>query len=264
MNYTLASFPLAEIDPRRNIRQSFDEEEIRLLAESLKTRQIHPIVVLPDGTLIDGGKRVRAAALAGMTELLAVVTEEALGPEAIREIQIVAAFHRSDPCPFDRWQAMEAFTAAHSGWTNKQVADALHLDPKMVKVLLSPSSCIEAAREALREGRIGISICHELSLVPPAEQAALLDLKLSGQGREAVARARRRGAAGTVPPARVNRVRLHRPSGQVVTISGQEMSLDEAAEELSALAAEMRRADKQGIGIKAFVANCRDRAEVGA
>ena len=124
--------------PGKNIRQSFDPEEIRLLGASLLKRQIHPIILTRDYQVIDGGKRLRAAQQAGLKELLAVVTDEVLSPEQITEWQVVAAFHRSDPKNFDKWQAMEAVKAAHAEWTNKQLAEHLDIDAKMVKILLSP------------------------------------------------------------------------------------------------------------------------------
>jgi ParB-like chromosome segregation protein Spo0J len=270
--YTLAMIQVALCDLGRNIRTMVDEAEIRRMAESLKKRQIHPIIVMADGLgkflVIDGGKRVRAALLGGIAELLAIVTDEPLTPEQIRELQLVAAFHRSDPHGIDQWQAMEAVKSAHADWTNVKIADHLDIDPKMVKVLLSPGLVVEAARDAFREGKIGISDCYTLSLHEnPDEQKELLDKRLAGESRDAVAhesRQRRNGHGnGTVPAARAGRIRIPLASGVVITLAGEELSIEDAIRELTAALAKLRAAEKKKWDVKTFQGACRDEAAAG-
>jgi ParB/RepB/Spo0J family partition protein len=206
LTYTLAMIQLGLLVIDGNIRVEVDDKEIERLGESLKKRQIHPIIVLDTGNgtfaVIDGGKRVRAARAAGMTELLAAVTTERLTESEIRELQLICAFHRSDPSPADKWRAMEAVKAAHSDWTNAQIADLLDIDPKMVKVLLSPGQVASEVRDAFCRGDIGISVCHELSLQPTREaQLTLLRMKLDGASRDETAEeGRKLRNGGTTPP----------------------------------------------------------------
>ena len=247
-----------------NVRQSYDPEELRLLGVSMAQRQINPIILNSDLVIIDGFKRVKAALGAEIAELLAVITDETLSESETTRIQLVSAFHRSDPLPFEKFQAMLSLRAGYPEWSNKQLADFLAIDNKMVKILLSPSECIEAVLEALRAGQIGLSVCHELSLLGPEQQRELLHLKLSGASRDEIARRGRKERNGTAPAERVKRSKFARPSGNLVTLSGPELSLEEAAAELSELATEMRKAAKEGTSIKTFAANCRDRAEAGA
>jgi ParB-like chromosome segregation protein Spo0J len=249
--YRLAMFPLAACNLAGNIRVAVDEEELRLLGESLRKRQIHPIVVLADGTVLDGGKRVRAALAAGLTDLLAVVSDEPLTPGQIVELQLISAFHRSDPSPFDKWRAMEAVVDGHPDWSNRQVAGLLDIDPKMVKVLLSPGRCIEAAREALREGKIGISTCHELSLLPPEEQGPLLALKLSGSSRDEVARRARKqrsGPPGGVGEAKLGnlKITLHYGGETATVVVKGARSLADVAEILKDARKRVEEADRKG------------------
>jgi ParB family transcriptional regulator, chromosome partitioning protein len=270
MNDKLVMFPLAACVIAGNIRVTVDEQEIRLLGESLKKRQIHPIFVLADGTVIDGSKRVRAALAAGLTELLAVVSDEPLTPEQIRELQLISAFHRSDPSPFDKWQAMEAVKASHPDWSNKQLADLLDIDPKMIKVLLSPGGCIEAARDSLRKGEIGISVAHELSLLPPEEQQPLLDLKLGGGSRDDVAQLgrERRNGNGTVPSVakdgreapKLVELEIPLPGGRAVVIKGED-TLPAVLELLKKLSKEVEAAVGKNLTAKKFQKKMRHLSE---
>ena len=247
-----------------NVRKEFgNEDDLRRLGESLRKRQHHPIFCQEDGLVYDGERRVRAALLVGLTELLAIITERPLSAAERTELQFETAFFRADLTGFEKFEAVTAIQAAHADWSNKQLAEHLQLDPKMVKVLLSPSQCVPEAVESLRLGRIGISVCHDLSLLPGDEQLPLLNLALAGASRDYVARAGRKKRTGSAPAVRVKRCKFARPSGNVVSLSGDDMSLEEAANELADLAAEMRRADKGGISIKTFMANCRDKAEAG-
>jgi ParB-like chromosome segregation protein Spo0J len=265
LRYRLEMVAVAACLLAENIRQQVVDEEIRLLSISLKKRQVHPIFLLGDGRVIDGGKRVRAAMLAGITELLAVISDEPLTASEIVEIQVVAAFHRSDPSNFDKFQAMEAVKEAHTGWTTKEMAAHLDLDPKMIRILLSPGQCIPEVRDALRDNRIGISVCHELSLLPPEDQLPLLTQTLAGASRDAIAKQARQQRRKTAPSAeRVKNCKFARSTGCVVTLSGIHFSsLTETADELTELAAEMRKAEKVGTTIKTFMTYCRERVEAG-
>jgi ParB-like chromosome segregation protein Spo0J len=192
LTYTLLTIPLGLLVIDGNIRVEVDDDEIRRLGDSLQKRQIHPIIVLDSGnntyTVIDGSKRVRAAQAAGMAELLAAVTTEHLTESEIRELQLICAFHCSAPGPADKWRAMEAVKAAHRDWSNAQIAELLDIDPKMVKVLLSPGQVIAEVRDAFLQREIGISDCHTISLQEtPEAQRSLLQMKRDGASRDAIA-----------------------------------------------------------------------------
>src|SRR5437660_10582253 len=52
--------PLAWFKINPQVRTSFDEQDLRRLGESLKTKQLQPVLAQPDGTLIAGDRRYRA------------------------------------------------------------------------------------------------------------------------------------------------------------------------------------------------------------
>ena len=75
---TLTMKPLNWLKVSRQARRHFDEEELRQLGESLKVKQLQPIVARPDGTIIAGERRYRAAMLVGLKELMVILSEEPL------------------------------------------------------------------------------------------------------------------------------------------------------------------------------------------
>ena len=270
LTYTLMTIQLALCDIEGNIRISVDEDEIRRLGESLRKRQIHPIFVLVTAEgrylVVDGGKRVRAARAVGLTELLAVVSQEPMTREQTVELQLISAFHRSDPTGYDQWQAMEAVKAAHADWSQKQLAELLDIDAKMVRVLLSPGQVIEGARESLRLGKIGISDCHVLAMHDAQEQQALLDRRLSGVSRDGLAaesRKRRNGHAGA-QASKTEKITIALSSGTVIRITGDAMTIDDAIGELTNALAKLKKAEKDGLDVKTFQAVCRDQAKAMA
>ena len=77
---------------------------LRQLAESLKERQITPLIARFDGTLIDGYQRLDAADLADIAELDVILTDEELSPQQIAVIQFESAIHRDGLTGFANWR----------------------------------------------------------------------------------------------------------------------------------------------------------------
>jgi ParB family chromosome partitioning protein len=244
-----------------NIRTYYDDEEDRLLGESLSHRQIHPLIARPDGTILDGARRHRGAEMVGLSVLEVLVTDESLSSADIREIQLISAFHRSDLTGFEKWQALLAVRAAHPTWQQQELAGHLHVSPKMIKVLLSPSDCVPEAQQALRERRIGISDCHAISSVQRAEQPELLARKLAGASRDELVREGRRRRNKGDNHARVSKVKCLLSSGVVVTVCGEGIGLDELIEALSEAQREARRARDQNLDARTWQAVMRDKAK---
>ena len=133
-------------------------------------------------------------------------------------------------------------------------------------MLLSPGQVIAEAREAFCQGKIGISVCYELSLHPLEQQKPLLDLKLTGVSRDDMVRQGRkqRSGAGSAAGPKSRKLKIAMPSGVTITLAGVELSLEDAIRELTDALAEIRKAEKQNLDIKTFQAAARDRAKAGA
>jgi ParB/RepB/Spo0J family partition protein len=256
----LLTKPLSFFRPDPNQpRKHFDDAALRALGESLKARQNDPVQAKPDGTLLDGERRWRAANLVGLEKLDAIITNAELTDSQMNLVRLTSFFHREDLTAFEKWSACQRILELNPGWLAKDLAEHLHIDPSMVTRLLSPSKCTTSWQAALKDGKVGISDVYAASKMPASEQEELLAMKLSGASRDAIEKAGRRKRAADVPAVKVNRVKCLLASGVQIVVSGTR-SLDEAIEALSEASKEMKRARELGYTSKTFAAAMRDRA----
>ncbi|MBE7557939.1 ParB/RepB/Spo0J family partition protein [bacterium] len=256
--------PLSWFKVASQARKHFDEAELRQLGESLKVRQLQPVVARPDGLLIAGERRLRAAKLVGLAELQVVISEEPLSESQLRIFQLTENVHRADLRDSEKFRACEELLRLNPGWTNKDLAAHLKLGESTVTKYLSPGRCISEVQEALEAGRIGITTAYELSRAPQEQQAELLQLKLSGTSRDGLADRIRKQKSQTTPQVRVKRIACPLPSGLSVVVSGQELSLDELIEALGDAQKEAKRAREQGLDARTWQSVMRDKAKKGA
>jgi len=259
----LAVKPLGWFRVNPQARKHFDEQDLRQLGESLKVRQLQPVLAKPDGTLIAGERRLRAATLVMLPTLQVIITDEPLTDTQVKVIQLTENLQRADLTGFEKWQACTELLAINPGWTGKDLAAHLKLSESMIVRLLSPSRCIEAVREALKAqaDKIGITNVYEISKLPQEQQAEALALNLSGASRAAIVQHRKRQNGNGTSAVRMDRVKMPLPSGANVTVAGKELSLSDLIEKLSDLLKEAKKANDQGLDIKTFARVCADRAK---
>jgi ParB family chromosome partitioning protein len=241
-------------------RQQYDEAELRRLGESLRKRQLQPVLARTDGTIIFGERRLRAATMEGLKELHVIITDEPLTEAEVRAIQLVENVHRADFSGHEKFQACKELLELNSGWLAKDLAEHLHLDPSMVTRLLSPSKLTPEWRAALAAGTVGISDCYAASKLPEKQdQANLLAMKLSGASRDTIEQEGRKKRNGGTPAARLSRVKLAMPQGATVVICGNELGMSEVVELLAETLKEARKAADK-FDVKTFESMMRDRA----
>jgi ParB family chromosome partitioning protein len=117
-------------------RKHFDAEKIAELAESIKTHGLlQPIVVrrLPDGfELIAGERRFRAATMAGLTHLPALVRDVS---DPV-ELALIENLQREDLSPLEEAEAMATLIERH-GYSHRQLAEMLGKSRPYVSNMLS-------------------------------------------------------------------------------------------------------------------------------
>jgi len=242
-------------------RKSCKEVDLRSLGESMKSLgQLQPVGAKPDGTLLWGERRYRAAQLTGLNELQVIITEKPLTDSEVRVIQLTENLHRSDLSGYERWLACSELMGMNTNWQLKDLAEHLKLDPSMVTRLLSPSKCIGEVQEALKAGKLGISDCYAISRVSESDQAGLLAVRLSGATRDQIEHKVRKKHNGT-PAVRVSRIKCPLASGAVIQVSGQDISLDDMIAAIVELLREAKRASEQGLDAKTFQSVMRDKAK---
>lgn len=256
----LVSKPLPWFKTNPQVRKSFDEAELSRLGESLKVRQLQPVLCQPDGTLIAGERRYRAAKLVGLATLEVKIADETLSEPEVRRWQLVENMQRSDLKAIEQVDGLEELARLNPGMSNKELAELLHIDPSMVTRLRSVARCIPTVRNALSAGTIGISDAYALSKCSTQEeQAALLSLKLAGASRNSIEQAGRKTRKGTVTAVKMSRVKIAMPKGATVVVSGDELCMAEVVELLAETLKEARKAADQ-YDVKTWVSMMKDKA----
>jgi ParB family chromosome partitioning protein len=133
-------------------RREFDEEELGRLAESLRTRgQLQPIRVRWDEgsakyMILIGERRFRAAGMAGLPSLSAVVVEGELAPADRLAIQLVENCLREDLGPIEQARAYKALMEAN-GWS-ASCRSTTPASPGRWRSSPSPATCRGKSRRA--------------------------------------------------------------------------------------------------------------------
>ena len=160
---------LSEIEPNREQpRKRFDEEALTQLAESIRIHGvIQPLLVRPaaGGTyqLVAGERRWRAARMAGLTEVPAVIKE--LSEQEAMELALIENLQREDLNPIEEalgyQELMDAYgftqeqVAKRVGKSRSAVANALRLIslPEEIRPMLEEAddAAVEAQKAATRE-----------------------------------------------------------------------------------------------------------------
>jgi len=167
---TFAEIPLDNITPNPlQPRLEFNEESLAELAESIKAQGVlQPIIVVPNPEggfmLIAGERRWRAAKLAGLSEIPAIILKRELSKEELLFVSLVENLQREDLDPVEEAQAykalMEKFNltqdeiAKRVGKSRPAIANALRilkLPEQILKLLKERKITAGHARVLLEE-----------------------------------------------------------------------------------------------------------------
>jgi len=203
----ILEIPVARITPSSDQpRKRFDDQSIAELAESIKRHGvIQPLVVEEDGTggyrIVAGERRWRAATVAGLSEVPAIVKE--YGREKRLEIALVENVQREDLNPIDEAEAYRQLMEA-TGLTQDQVAERVGKSRPAVANALRLLGLPADAMESLRSGVISAGHARAiLSAVNPADRQVILrravDDGISVREAEALASSHNRGGRGSEP-----------------------------------------------------------------
>lgn len=187
MDAQLRLITLDEIDINEaNPRKRMDEESLKELAASLASvGMIEPVVVTRrDGRnlLVTGERRVRAAGMAGLKEIPAVVRD--LTDKQILETMLIENLQREDLAPLEEADAIRRLTQEY-GWQQKGLAERVGRSQgwvsKRLRLLLLPKE----AQEALYSGRISIEDALQLSRLVKFPDYLLAALDSHGWNKKA-------------------------------------------------------------------------------
>ena len=126
--------------------------------------------------------------------------------------------------------------------------------------IFSVDDLIPEARETFLRGAFGFSVAYGISKATEEQQHLLLASKLSGVSRDEIERQGRKQRNGT-PAVRVSRIKCPLPSGAVVQVSGQRLSLDDMVKVVADFSKMAKRASGEGMCAKTFERMCQDKAK---
>lgn len=168
---SLRSVPIEEVQPNpEQPREIFDNEELESLAASVREHGIlSPLVVRrSEGRyiLIAGERRLRAAGLAGLTEV-PVVIRDAPRAENQLELALIENLQRSDLDPIEEARGFQRLVSEYA-MTQDEVAHRVGKKRSTVANALRLLNLPDFALQALRENRI--SAGHARALLPLADE----------------------------------------------------------------------------------------------
>jgi ParB family chromosome partitioning protein len=169
--------PIDSIAPNPNQpRKSFDDAKLHDLSNSLgQTGVLQPVVVRRVGQgyqLIVGERRWRAAKLAGLTKIPAIV-RDATDSQSL-EMALVENLLREDLNPMEEAEAYQRLVAEY-GWTQEELAQRVGRDRSSVANCLRLLKLPALIQADLREGRLTMG--HARALLALATSGDQLRLR---------------------------------------------------------------------------------------
>ena len=151
-------------------RKTFDEAKLRELAESIRTQGvIQPVLVRRDGSeyrLIAGERRWRAAQLAGLHEVPAVVRD--VSPAEAFELALVENLQRTDLNPLEEAEGYRRLIQEF-GLTQDQVGERVGRDRTSVANALRLLQLPQPVKDLLATGALGMGHARALLGMAGAE-----------------------------------------------------------------------------------------------
>ena len=201
------SVSLQEIHPGRfQPRRSFDEQSLAELAQSIKAQGLMQPVLLrprPRGgyELVAGERRWRAAGLAGLNAVPAVVKE--VTDQQASVMALIENIQREDLKPLDEAGALQRLQDEF-GLTHQEVADAVGKSRAAVTNSLRLLNLEAAVRELLQDGALEMGHARALVPLPAGTQAdaarTIVAKGLNVRQAEALARRLLEGGGEKPPP----------------------------------------------------------------
>jgi ParB family chromosome partitioning protein len=164
-------------------REAFPEESLAALARSIReVGVLQPVVVRPrEGgyELVAGERRVRAARLAGLATIPAIVREGS-DTESLREA-LIENIHREDLSPLELASAFQELLE-ELGATQEAVAERLGCSRAHVANTIRLLSLPADVQKLLAEGRIQAGHARALLALPNDEARSALALRAAAEG----------------------------------------------------------------------------------
>ena len=231
-------------------RQAFEEAELLALGENMKAHgQQVPVIVYPsDGKLmlLDGERRWRAARVAGMAELLAVILPARPAATQLHLLQMSLEAHKVGLTPMERSHLL-ARIKEENGWSVTGLAAHLQMKQPTVTKLLAFQRLEQGIQNLLHTGGLDMEKAFIISQEPDQNRQVSLVKQHAHCSREQL-RARVGGNDDVQRP-KAKRAVFALGDKVSVAVQGLEMTLEEAIARLNEVVKELKRGLAQGLDI---------------
>ena len=183
-NENLKTLKITEVEPNRDQpRKNFKQEALEELAESIKTYGIiQPIVVSKqDGYygIIAGERRWRAAKLAGLEEIPAIVRES--DEQTNKEIALIENIQREDLNPFEKALGIRHLMEKY-GLTQEQVSKKLGKSRSSISNTVRILYLAPDVLELVKQGKLTEGHCKALAGIEDADRQYAAALRMIDRG----------------------------------------------------------------------------------
>ena len=180
----LKSLKITEVEPNRDQpRKTFNQEALEELAESIKTYGIiQPIVVSKrDGyySIVAGERRWRAAKLAGLEEIPAIVRDD--DEQVNKEIALIENIQREDLNPFEKALGIRHLMEKY-GLTQEQVAKKLGKSRSSISNTVRVLYLTPDVLELVKQGKLTEGHCKALAGIEDADRQYAAALRMVDRG----------------------------------------------------------------------------------
>lgn len=172
--------PLELIEPNPyQPRQHFDEEKLQELAQSIaEFGLLEPVLVRRTGQtyqLIAGERRVRAARIAGLSEVPALVKD--FGDLEVMQVALIENLQREDLNPIEEAEGYQRLIEEF-GFTQSQAAQAVGRKRSSIANALRLLNLEESEKQMVREGQLSVGHAKVLLGVANKKKRAELAKKV--------------------------------------------------------------------------------------
>ena len=180
----LKTLKITEVEPNRDQpRKTFNQESLEELAESIKTYGvIQPIVVSKQEdyySIIAGERRWRAAKLAGLEEIPAIVRED--DEQTNKEIALIENIQREDLNPFEKALGIRHLMEKY-GMTQEQVSKKLGKSRSSISNTVRILYLAPDVLELVKQGKLTEGHCKALAGIEDADRQYAAALRMIDRG----------------------------------------------------------------------------------
>ncbi len=259
------SIGIEKLACRPQVRERFDEEALVGLAQTIKeTGILQPLLVRRTGSefvVLEGERRLRAAKMAGLTEIPVLIDDRELSETEIVYRQIIVNCSREGLEPLEKAKAIRHLMQ-EARWSAAQTAVKLGISPGMMTKLLSLLNLPESVQQKVVSGALPLTTAYAISREsdPESQRKLANEASCGGLRREDVvqltkSRKAHRRSAGKPQRTTTPRERLNIPlgGGRSVAVAGPSLTVSSMIEWLADLLERLRGVQERNIEVSEAV-----------